>query len=174
IRKMVGEVAVRAEIGFEDELMQGLLEARTDIGVMYTPQRRPGMVVEALFEERPVYVSSMREDARPPGDDYVFVDWGPEFANQHNAAFPEFDGAAVATNIGWIGLQHIIAHGGAGFFPLRLVKDELVMGRLHRRPDVPEFVLPAYLVHLEDPDPDTVGLAIQVIRKAAGEIAADG
>lgn len=113
---MVGEVAIRAEIGFEDELMQGLVEARTDIGVMYTPQRRPGMVVEELFEERLVYVSSMRDHTQPPGNDYVYVDWGPEFASQHNAAFPEFDGAALAANIGWIGLQHIIAHGGAGFF----------------------------------------------------------
>mgnify|MGYP003381805855 CR=1 FL=1 len=174
IRKVVGDVAIRAEIGFEDELMQGLVEARTDIAVMYTPQRRPGMVVEELFEERLVYVSSMRDLSRPPGNDYVYVDWGPEFANQHNAAFPEFDGAALAANIGWIGLQHIIAHGGAGFFPLRLVRDELVMGRLHRRPDVPEFILPTYLVHLTDPNPDTVGLAIQVIRDAAAEIAANG
>jgi DNA-binding transcriptional LysR family regulator len=172
IRKAVGDVAIRAEIGFEDELIQGLVEARTDIGVMYTPQRRPGMVVEPLFEERLVYVSSTLDDSRPPGNDYVYVDWGPEFANQHNAAFPEFNGAALAANIGWIGLQHIVAHGGAGFFPHRLVKDELIMGRLHRRPDVPEFVLPAYLVYLADPNPDTVGLAVQVIRHTAAEFAA--
>jgi len=172
IRKRVGDVAIRTEMGFEDELIQGLVEARTDIGVMYTPQRRPGMVVEPLFEERLVYVSTTQEGSPPPGNDYVYVDWGPEFANKHSAAFPEFNGAALAANIGWIGLQHIVAHGGSGFFPLRLVKDELVMGRLHRRPDVPEFVLPAYLVHQADPNPDTVGLAIEVIRAAAAEIAA--
>ena len=43
---------------------------------MYTPQRRPGMVVEELFEERLVYVSSMRDHTQPPGNDYVYVDWG--------------------------------------------------------------------------------------------------
>tara|TARA_R110002072_G_scaffold57507_1_gene147802 strand:+ start:503 stop:1366 length:864 start_codon:yes stop_codon:yes gene_type:complete len=170
IRRAVGDVVVRAEIGFEDELIQGLIEARTDIGVMYTPQRRPGLVVEALFEERLVYVSSAPESSPLPGNDYVYVDWGPEFAKQHNAAFPDYDGAALAANIGWIGLQHIVVNGGAGFFPLRLVSDELMRGRLYRRSDVPEFVLPVYLVHPEDPDLDTVGCAVEVIRAAASGI----
>lgn len=168
IRQAVGDVAIRTEIGFEDELMQGLVEARTDIGVMYTPQRRPGMVVESLFEERLVYVSSVQNDPiPPPGNDYVYVDWGPEFAIQHNAAFPEYDGAALSTNIGWVGLQSIIAHGGAGFFPFRLVKGELALGRLYRRLGVPEFVLPTYLVYRADSNTETVGQAIQVIRSMA-------
>lgn len=170
IRHAVGDAVIRAEMGFEDDLIQGLIEARTDIGVMYTPQRRPGLVVEPLFEERLVYVSSTRDHAPVPGHDYVYVDWGPEFAKQHNAAFPEYDGAALAANIGWIGLQHIVANRGAGFFPIRLVTEELESGRLHRIPGVPEFVLPVYLVHLDDPDPDTVGRAVQVIRATAAGI----
>ena len=31
--------------------MQSLVEGRMDIGVMYTPQSRPGLKVEQLFEE---------------------------------------------------------------------------------------------------------------------------
>jgi DNA-binding transcriptional LysR family regulator len=173
IRKAIGDVAVRAEIGFEDELMQGLVEARTDIGVMYTPQRRPGLLVEPLFEEQLVYVSSTLDTARLPGDGYVYVEWGPEFASQHSAAFPEFDGASFSTNIGWLGLQQIIAYGGAGYFPQRMVRQELLAGRLHRRPDAPEFVLPAYLVHLAEPNPDTVGLAVQIIREAIAAMSSD-
>ncbi|MCB1683903.1 MAG: LysR family transcriptional regulator [Pseudomonadales bacterium] len=169
IRQAVGDVAVRAEIGFEDDLMQGLVEARTDIGVMYAPQHRPGMVVEQLLEEQLVYVTSSRENSSPADNGYVYVDWGPEFANQHSAAFPEFDGAGVSANIGWLGLQHILANGGSGYFPLRLVKSELIMGRLQRRPELPEFVLPAYLVHLSDVDPQTVGVVLQIIRDAAAE-----
>ncbi|MBA6411589.1 LysR family transcriptional regulator [Parahaliea sp. F7430] len=172
IREAVGNVAIRAEIGFEDDLMQGLVEARTDIGVMYTPQRRPGMLVEPLFEEHLVYVSSTPDSVVLPENDYVYVDWGPEFANQHNAAFPEFNGAAIAANTGWIGLQHILSHCGAGFFPLRLVKEELARGQLHRHQELPEFVLPTYLVYHDEADPDTVGLAVAVLRDAAAAIMA--
>lgn len=169
IQSSVGDIAIRAEIGFEDDLMQGLVEARTDIAVMYTPQRRPGMVVEPLFEEQLVYVSSSQKQNPLPGADYIYVDWGPEFSNQHSAAFPEFNGPALSTNIGWLGIQHILNYGGAGYFPLRLVQHELRTGRLHRQATAPEFILPAYLVHLTDPAPDTVGLAIQVIRDCAAQ-----
>lgn len=174
IRNAIGDVTVRAEIGFEDDLMQGLVEARTDIALMYTPQSRPGMVVEPLFEERLVYVSSARDESRLPSDDYVYIDWGPEFARDHNAAFPEFIGAGLAANIGWLGLQYIAAYGGAGYFPLRLVRNQLVTGRLHRRPDAPEFSLTGYLVHLADMDPETVGVAVQTIRDTAAELSITG
>jgi DNA-binding transcriptional LysR family regulator len=170
IQSAVGDIALRAEIGFEDDLMQGLLEARTDIAVMYTPQRRPGTVMEPLLEEQLVYVTSTRGQDTIPGPDYVYVDWGPEFANQHSAAFPEFNGAGLTTNIGWLGLQHIIAYGGAGYFPLRLVKNELSTGHLHRLIEVPAFTLPAYLVYLSDCDPETVGVAVQIIRNSAAEL----
>ncbi|MEQ8693390.1 MAG: LysR family transcriptional regulator [Pseudomonadales bacterium] len=173
IRATIDGVSVRAEIGFEDDLMQGLVEARTDIGVMYAPQRRPGMVVEPVIEERLVYVSSTRAESDVLPEDYVYVDWGPEFAAQHSAAFPEFNGAGLSVNIGWLGLQHITVYGGSGYFPLRLVKNELVLGRLHRQPRFPEFVLPAYLVHLMDIDPDTVGIALKIIRDSVEEIGFD-
>jgi DNA-binding transcriptional LysR family regulator len=52
------DVSVGAEIGFEDDLMQGLVEGRIDIGVMYTPQSRPGLKVERLLEEQLVLVST--------------------------------------------------------------------------------------------------------------------
>ena len=38
--------------------MQGLIEGRIDIGVMYTPQNRPGLKLEQLFEEKLVMVST--------------------------------------------------------------------------------------------------------------------
>ena len=46
------EISIRAESALEPEIMQGLVEGRIDIGVMYTPQSRPGLKVEQLFEER--------------------------------------------------------------------------------------------------------------------------
>ena len=52
------EISIRAESGLEPELMQGLIEGRTDIGVMYTPQSRPGLKIEQLFEEKLILVSS--------------------------------------------------------------------------------------------------------------------
>ncbi|MEQ8233301.1 MAG: LysR family transcriptional regulator [Gammaproteobacteria bacterium] len=147
LRSHAPAVAVRAEVGFEDTLMQALIEGRLDLGVMYTPQYRPGLVVQRLFEETLVLVSTDPRDDALPGRGYVYVDWGPEFGRQHQADFPDYAGAAITVNIGWLGLRHILAKGGSGYFPQRLVDPHLVAGRLGLVDGAPRFALPAYAVH---------------------------
>ncbi|MDX6750720.1 LysR family transcriptional regulator [Geminicoccaceae bacterium 1502E] len=167
MRRAAPGILLRAEIGFEEELMRGLLEGRLDIAVMYTPQSRPGLAVERLLEERLVLVASEPEAPPAPARGYVLVDWGPEFLAQHNVFFPAFSSAGLMVNIGWLGLQHIRRHGGSGYFPLRLVADELRRGRLHRVPDAPEFRLPAYLVHPEEPADAALDAALGLMRGLA-------
>ena len=84
------EISIRAESGLEPELMQSLVEGRMDIGVMYTPQRRPGLIVEQLFEEKLILVSTDPKGKPEPQPGYVYVDWGPEFYARHSACFPQF------------------------------------------------------------------------------------
>jgi DNA-binding transcriptional LysR family regulator len=114
IREATPDVAVRAEIGLEEDLMLGLVDGSVDIGVMYTPQSRPGLSVEILLQEELVLVSADASDSNEPGPNYVYVDWGPEFRAKHSATFPELAGPGLSTNVGWLGLQHILDTGGAG------------------------------------------------------------
>jgi len=162
-------ISVRAEIGLERELMQGLIEGQIDIGVMYTPESRPGLKVEHLFEERLVLASTERRSGPEPGAGYVYVDWGPEFFARHGASFPEFQGAALTANIGWLGLEHVLQNGGAGYFPHRLVRPHLPRRRLKIVQDAPEFTLAAYLVYPSDGDIEIVGPALSAIRRAASQ-----
>jgi LysR family transcriptional regulator, flagellar master operon regulator len=160
-------LSVRAEVGLEAELMQGLVDGRLDIAVMYTPERRPGLQVEPLFDERLVFAST-EPDARPePGPGYVYVDWGPEFFARHSASFPDFFGSALTTNIGWLGLHHVLDNGGSGYFPIRLVRPHLQSGRLAVISGGPEFVLTAYAVYPTDAEPGVIAAALEVIREAA-------
>jgi DNA-binding transcriptional LysR family regulator len=165
------DVAVRALIGFEADLMEGLIEGRTDVGVMYTPQARPGLTVEPLLEERLIMVSTRADPPLEPQSDYVYIDWGPEFFAQHSLAFPNFDGCALTVNIGWLGLQQIRARGGTGYFPLRMVRDDELAGRLHRVAGAPEFRLPAYLCFPSRTDSQPLALALDTIRRVAADAA---
>jgi DNA-binding transcriptional LysR family regulator len=167
MRALAPDISVRAEIGFEEELMSGLVEGRIDIGVMYTPQSRPGLSVERLLEERLMMVSTEEDGAARPDQGYVYVDWGPEFYAQHAVHFPDYAGAGVSANIGWLGLHHILKQGGSGYFPLRLVASYLEDGRLHYKAQAPEFRLPAYAVYPDDPRSETVGLALGAILRIA-------
>lgn len=159
-------ISIRAESGLEPEIMQGLIEGRIDIGVMYTPQSRPGLKVEQLFEERLVMVStSAKKSAPEPQAGYVYVDWGPEFYTRHSACFPNFSGPSLTVNIGWLGLQHILTNGGSGYFPMRIVLPYLAAKRLHIVSGAPEFFMPAYVVYPLDSDREIFESAIALMHR---------
>ncbi|MGE0214020.1 MAG: LysR family transcriptional regulator [Parvibaculaceae bacterium] len=161
------DVSIRAEIGFEADLMQSLVEGRLDIGVMYVPQSRPGLKIEPLLMERLVLVSAGSAGDPKPRSDYVYVDWGPEFYAKHSVNFPDFIGPALTANIGWLGLQHLLASGGSGYFPIRVLRPYLEAGRLTMVPGTPEFALQAYVVYPVEGGSDALQIALEGIREVA-------
>lgn len=166
MRKARPEVSIRAESGLEPELMQSLIDGRMDIGIMYTPQSRPGLKVEQLFEEKLILVSTHADDKPEPQAGYVYVDWGPEFYARHNACFPNFGGPPLSANIGWLGLQHVLENGGSGYFPKRIVAPHLRTRRLHTVRGAPEFSMPAYVVYPLENDPELFGAALKLMYQA--------
>lgn len=161
------EISIRAESALEPELMQGLVEGRMDIGVMYTPQSRPGLKVDKLFEEQLILVSTDKNGKPEPQPGYVYVDWGPEFYARHNACFPNFGGPPLIVNIGWLGLQHVLANGGSGYFPKRIVLPYLKAKRLTLIDGAPEFSMPAYVVYPIECDRDLFGSALEIMHQTA-------
>ena len=150
MRTAMPDVALRAEVGLSDGIMRQLIEGLLDVGVMYSPTSRPGLHIEKILEERLVLVSTRARSATEWDDDYVFVDWGPEFRAAHSQAFPDLKTPAVSVGLGALGLQHILAYGGTGYFPMRVVRSLLASGQLLAVTGAPEFRRPAYLVHAED------------------------
>jgi len=174
MQEVAPDVALRAEIGFEEDLMQRLIEGRIDIAVMYTPQSRPGLQVELLIEERLVFVATSPTSDPTPGKGYVYIDWGPEFFAKHSVSFPEFVSPGLRANISWLGLQHILQNGGSGYFPIRLIRSYLESGHLHLVRDAPEFRHPAYVVYPTDGDGDLIEAAVAGMhRMAASEAKSD-
>jgi LysR family transcriptional regulator, flagellar master operon regulator len=165
------DVALRALIGFEEDLMQSLIDGRADLCVMYTPQSRPGLKVELLLEEQLVMVSTRADSSLDPGSDYIYVDWGAEFFAQHSLAFPNFLGASLTVNNGWLGLQRLLAYGGTGYFPARMLRAHERAGRVHRVAGAPEFRLPAYLCFPAKVDSGPLSLALDTIRRVSAEAA---
>jgi DNA-binding transcriptional LysR family regulator len=161
------EISIRAESGLEPELMQSLVEGRMDIGVMYTPQRRPGLIVEQLFEEKLILVSTDPKGKPEPQPGYVYVDWGPEFYVRHSACFPQFGGPPLTANIGWLGLLHVLENGGSGYFPRRIVLPYLKTKRLNLIANAPDFSMPAYVVYPLERDRDLYVGAIEIMHRIA-------
>lgn len=50
MRQIAPELAIRSEIGFEEDLMRRAVEGTLDLALIYTPQHSPGLHVEHLFD----------------------------------------------------------------------------------------------------------------------------
>jgi len=166
MREAAPDVSLRLEIGFEADIMQGLIEGTVDIGVMYTPTSRPGLIVEPLFDETLLLVTS--DLARGwPDEGYIHIDWGPEFHAQFSDHHPEIGPPALVANIGWLGVQQLLTYGGSGYFPQRLVRRYIEEGKLWRVPHTPQFKLPAWMVFPRDSDNARLKQALDGLRELA-------
>ncbi len=173
MRQVAPDVSIRSEIGFEEDLMRRLIEGTLDIGLMYTPSHAPGLVVEHLFDETLVLVSS-RPDTQWPGDDYIYVEWGASFYAKHRESYPDLERPAQVVNIGWLGVQLILANGGTCFLPIRMAQPLLDSGRLYKVEDGPELPHPAYMVFPRETDGDVIRQAVEGLRSLAQDEQAGG
>jgi DNA-binding transcriptional LysR family regulator len=167
MRKTAPHLALHTEVGFPGMLLAQVSEGIVDIAVVYAPQQRPGLKVELLIEEKLVLVTTSRRARAPQASDYVFVDWGPEFAAQHQLAFPELSNAGTFAGLGPLGREYLLEAGGSGYFRSSVVRSHLESGRLHLVPGAPEFRYPAYAVYSESADPKVVTPALAGLRHVA-------
>ncbi len=166
-RALAPDVAVRAVVGFDADLMQDLVDGKISMCVVFTPQAHPGLVIEPLPEARLVLASTHADASAQPTADYVYVDWGPDFFAQHSLAFPDYAGASLSSNIGWLALQYVLAHGGTAYFPERMLHAYESTGRLFRIAAAPSFRLPAYLCFPANHESQPLAVALETIRRVA-------
>jgi DNA-binding transcriptional LysR family regulator len=167
------DISLRLEVGFEEDIMQGLVQGTVDVGVLYTPESRPGLGIERLFEERLVLVAS--EPTRPwPDPGYIHMDWGAEFHAQFGTAFPDLAAPAVTANIGWLVMQQMLHCGGSGYFPWRITRELVEQGQLWPVEGSPAFTLPAYMVYSLERREGTLVGAVDALRALGAEERAAG
>jgi len=166
MRRRAADVVIRSEIGFEEDLMRRLIEGTLDIGLMYTPSHSPGLMVEHLFDETLVLVSS-RSDDTGPGEDYIYIEWGPGFYAQHAQSYPDLERPPQIANIGWLGIQLTLANGGSCFLPARMAAPFISAGQLHRVTASPEYVQPAYMIYPRASDSPVLEQALEGLRELA-------
>ena len=115
-------------------------------------------------------VSTKAASAGPKERDYVFVDWGPDFAAAHANAFADAPPPQLFVRIGALGLQHLQSNGGSGYFPLRLVEPLIAAGQLHRHANAPEFDRAAYLITGTARHDIALTRAVEGLRVGAGAL----
>lgn len=144
------EIAIHAHVGVPDQLVDQLRTGVLDIAVLYAPKLLPGFKVELLEEEQLVLVRTRRSDGTSgKTDNYVYVDWGPQFAAQHDPRSNAFGEPGLLVGLGPLGLSYILRAGGMGYFRKGAVAAHIEAGELEIVDGAPEFTYPAYAVYPE-------------------------
>ncbi|ODR97453.1 LysR family transcriptional regulator [Methyloceanibacter marginalis] len=165
MRKTAPEIALRVQVDLPEPLMEQVTNGVLDLAIMYAPQQRPGVRVEPLLEEKLVLVTTDPEPAGCTRENYVYVDWGPEFANHHAMAFPEIGNPGIVVGgLGLLGLNYILEGGGCGYFRQRLVEPHLKSGKLHLVSGAPSFFYPVYAVCSAQSDDELLQIALKGLR----------
>ena len=168
MRNACGDVAIRAQIDVPERLIDQVQEGIVDLAVVYAPPPRTGVVAELLLEEALVAVSTNDGGSDRRSDDYVFVDWGPEFRANHHNAFPDAPSPALSINHGPLALDYIINVGGSGYFRMEAARPYLESGRLHLIEGKPRFSYSIYALYSPKADEQLMSRVRNGLRAVAG------
>ena len=119
-----------------------------------------------MYETSPSQVGTV-DSTGPVGNNYVFVDWGPEFRAVHSLQFPDITVPPLYLELGSLGLRYILEGEGSAYFPKRLVEPYLKDGRLALFENAPVFHYPAFVMYSSGGDPDILQPALSSLRQAA-------
>lgn len=160
--KDLPRMAFRAEEGKSLNIIQQMVTGTIDVAVLYRPQLRPGLFIRHLFDERLILVSST-PGTRAIADDYVYIDWGEEFASFHSNVFPDSPHPRMTFRLGQVTLNYLLNNGGSAFMPRRLVQPFIDAGRLFTDWDVPSFSMPVHLAWRANINHDVLDVVIQSV-----------
>ncbi|MFC7049581.1 LysR family transcriptional regulator [Emcibacter nanhaiensis] len=173
MRAHAPEVAVRTETGNAPDLIRNLADNSLDIAVMYRPEQRPGFKVRQILDEELILVSSTEPGQDAFAQDYVYVNWGPEFQSDHALNFPDMEVPRVSLDVGTLGIGYLLNTPASGYFPKRTAAPLVRNGRLRIVEGAPHFTYPAYMVYGEALDETLVSLilaGLDDIRNALPEL----
>jgi DNA-binding transcriptional LysR family regulator len=171
MRSECTDVAIRVQIDAPDRLMEQVQDGVIDIAVLYAPPRRTGIVAELLAEEKLVALTTHAGDEAMPGEDFVHVDWGPDFSASLHAAFPDAPSPAISANFGPLALDYILAAGGSGYFRMEAARRHLEAGRIRLARNMPSFSYSIYCVYSAKADETLMERVRTGLRAAASELA---
>jgi DNA-binding transcriptional LysR family regulator len=118
-----------------------------------------------------VLVSSAKTTSRRAPSDYLLVDWGTDFVQDHAAAFPEHANPAISLDLGPMGLDFLLANECSGYFPVRMVRNLIARGRVREPKRARKFVYPVYMVYPETRNEEAYEPILRGLRRTASKFA---
>lgn len=144
IKKEHPKAQLRTVVDTAEHLLDAVQTGSLDIVTLYSPLKRARVRTKLILKEELICVSTRQGQSRPETDDYIYVDWGPDFSAEHERAFPELSRASTSIGLGPLALRYLLRAGGSGYFRTRAVEPFLRSKQLHRVRKMPAFSYSIY------------------------------
>jgi DNA-binding transcriptional LysR family regulator len=142
-----------------DRFTRYLVEGVVQAALLYTPQLRPGLIVEPAIDDELILVASYPDATVDLKKEYVAVDWGPEFTHALTVSLPHLTDSGRSMALGSLAAEYIVNRHAAAYLPARSVKRYLDAGNLYLVADAPRFPYPSWVVWRDDLDEDIMDVA---------------
>lgn len=149
VREANPGIALEARPGRRAEIAAWLGTGITDAAMTHEPISAPGLASRICVQQDIVQVTSLRQVKGEWDPNYVYVDLGTDFRRQHAIAFPNAKTASITFSTSSWALEHVLTHGGSGYFPMGLVEPHVKAGALRLVKSAPVFKRTLYLVWRE-------------------------
>jgi DNA-binding transcriptional LysR family regulator len=149
IQRNLPNLALNVDVRTSATVLELLAQGFLDAAVLYEPSPRKDVVIEELFADPLVLVSTYPRKAERWNPHYVYIRWGDDFEAQHRAIMPSDITPPVTVSDGRIGLEFILARGGSGYLPWRQVRDMVEAGKLFRVENSCPMMRHAYVAYTE-------------------------
>lgn len=146
IRANHPNVALSVWHGNQSDLTNWLNAGLTDVSLTYWPNANQKQNVFSLLTDQLVLVSTQKNSPIKFDPDYIFVEAGDEFGQQHASAYADANTARISFGTAQLGLEYLLTKGGSAYLPLRLVEPYIAKDKLYLLKEAPTFERSAFLI----------------------------
>lgn len=151
MRELHPEIAIYVEADYSPAVLDQISNGTVDIGIIYIPRALPGLVIDRLYDEQFVLVSTKPTILKDiEFFNYTFIDWSPHFKKIHLDLLPHLQATPVSVGLGSMAVDYILQQGGCAYFPERIATNFIANGQMHLVEDAPIITQPIYTVVAEN------------------------
>lgn len=159
-------IATRIQSDYSIYLLQELREGLLDLAIIFEPLPGPGLYQTPLFREQLIMVATgPRTVCQGQAEGYIFVDWGSQFREQHNRAYPDVPHHRITVALESQALEQMLVTGGSAYLARSTAEPLIQKGTLFEVENAAEFELTIHLAISEAKRHDpSVKTAIQGLK----------
>jgi len=139
--------AINVTTGAGKNLQEWLNDGLIDLALAYSAHTSQAQGSVELLEERLTLVSTRKDSPIKFDPDYIFIEAGESFGQQHAAAYSDAGTARISFNSARLGLDYLLKNGGSAYLPERLTRESLRSKQLFELDNAPVFKRRTYLIY---------------------------